>query len=123
VNRLRFAVLFGSTLGRSPQSYGGGLLHGINPVAPNDANLDPLRPYLWRLGEPGSLSRLSPPNDFFGVFERVASYQPQVVQVVASDFFQEPQYQGVGWEVMCRSLAARATAMGWHPEICSTSPI
>lgn len=109
-----FTATFSQLTGFTPQYYGGGLLHGINPREPSEANLNPLHIYLWRLGEPGFLTNLNPPYDYFHIYPTVAVYGPREVEAIASDFKNE--YPGAGFQTLCQSVAGRAVTNGWHPE-------
>lgn len=110
-------VNFGSSTGSSPQYYGAGLLHGLNPDFPDAANLAPLKPYEWRLGDPGFISTSAvPPYDYFHVYGAVNAYAPHQVESIASDFINDPTYSSMTWNQRCNALATRAAGLGQHPD-------
>lgn len=110
-------VNFASSTGASPQYYGAGLLHGINPDFPDAANVAPLKPYEWRLGDPAYISTSAvPPYDYFHVYSTVDSYNPDEVEAIASDFVNDPTYSSMTWNQRCDALAANAAAVGQHPD-------
>ncbi|TAM71159.1 MAG: hypothetical protein EPN48_02880 [Microbacteriaceae bacterium] len=116
-------VDFSSSTGSPLGGYGRGLLHGINADFPDAANVAPLNPTEWRLGDPGyNGATTTPPYDYFHVYGTTAHYNPAQTEVITSDFIADPTYNpqyanpsATNWNTLCYNVAAGVVAAGQSP--------
>lgn len=111
------AVAFASSTGAPAIGYGRGLLSGINPDFSDSANVAPLEPYEWRLGDPAYIpTTATPPYDYFNVYPAVNIAAPDQVEAIASDYIMTAPYDSMTWFNRCQALSSRAAGLGQHPD-------
>ncbi|MBW4032917.1 MAG: hypothetical protein HIU88_09665 [Acidobacteria bacterium] len=118
-----FSVDFSSSTGSALTGDGRGLLHGINVDLPDAANVAPLNPTEWRLGDPGyNGATTTPPYDYFDVYGTTAEYSPSQTEVIMSDFIADPTYNpqynnpaATNWNTLCYNVASAVVATGQSP--------